>query len=31
MGGVGIFQEHNNGMFSGMEARVKKRDIVNKG
>lgn len=30
MGGVGIFQEHSNGIFCGMEAHVK-RDTVNKG
>lgn len=30
MGGFGIFQEHNNGMFFGKEANVKKGDTVNK-
>lgn len=29
MGGVGIFQEYNNGMFCGMQANVKKKDTVN--
>lgn len=30
VGGVGIFQEHSDGMFCGMEANVK-RDTVKKG
>lgn len=30
VGGFGIFQEHNNGMFFGKEANVKKGDTVNK-
>lgn len=29
VGGVGIFQEYNNGMFCGVQANVKKKDTVN--